>query len=93
MNTTNTYENELLEAYTLHAVANWFGHSCATFNDLFMARRFLGALSIITGSGLECIEPEQDTTKDGREFWRVEYEPKTAEAAALCALVSRAYYG
>lgn len=93
MNTANTYENALLEAYKLHSVSNWFGHSCATFNDLFTARRFLGALSTIKGSGLDCIEPERDTTKDGREFWRVVYEPKTAEAAALCELVSLAYYG
>lgn len=93
MNTPNTYEAALLEAYKLKSVSNWFGHSCATFTDLPQARRFLGALAIIRGSGLERIEPESVTTEDGREFWRVEYEPKTAEASALCSLVSLAYYG
>ncbi|MBO4924523.1 MAG: hypothetical protein J5382_10435 [Bacteroidales bacterium] len=92
MNTVNNYENALLEGYHLNAVTGWFGLSCATFTDLSQARRFLDAVSAVKGSGLDMVEPESVADKKGRVFWRVEYQPITAEAYALLQLLSRAFY-
>jgi len=85
------FENELLKAHELYAVAGWYGSVGLSFfhgTDCEKYRRYYDALRAV--SGIEVSNPDLERPNENGIIF-VTYQAKTAVAAAIGKLITDSF--